>query len=320
MKTCKPSDIAANQEPELSEESKLSDNYESIHKISDVCSGEESIRVDQFPKKTKEIIRNILKNNPWLISDYSSIDLRGEKHDPEIVSRQFSDNIMLVYFVKHSQTRLSGSVRVLQSGITGFLRSNIVHHFSRLQVGQKKISIQNPVNIGQLIGRDVQITQARQDNHIVKRILDENDVFEINLDELVYKVLIKVSLSHKTLTDHVYSILKVGCDALEQQLIFLHDIDYTLDISGTFSKKEFAKYLTTNEGFSFDQVNSTRQIVKNDAKVSQWCLTFYDIDNVFHKKVKGKFYGKTICQMTKGKLVDNKLTSTSMHYFIKPSN
>ena len=46
MKTCKPSDIAANQEPELSEESKLSDNYESIHKISDVCSGEESIRVD----------------------------------------------------------------------------------------------------------------------------------------------------------------------------------------------------------------------------------------------------------------------------------
>ena len=36
------------------------------------------------------------------MSDYSSIDLRGEKHDPDIVGRQFSDNIMLVYFVKHS--------------------------------------------------------------------------------------------------------------------------------------------------------------------------------------------------------------------------
>jgi len=73
----------------------------------------------------------------------------------------------------------------------------------------------------------------------------------------------------------------------------LHDIDYTHDISGIFLKEELIEYLLIHEGFSFDRTNSTRQIVKNDAKVSQWCLTFYDIANIFNEKLRSKIYGKT---------------------------
>ena len=96
-------------------------------------------------------------------------------------------------------------------------------------------------------------------------------------------------------------------------------MDYTCDISGTFQKEEFIKYLLTEEGFSFDQTNSTRQIVKNDAKVSQWCLTFYDTANIFNEKLRGKFYGKTISQMTSGKVMDD-FIGVNIHYFIKPED
>ena len=47
-----------------------SDCLESIHKIGEVCYGKESISVDEFPKKAEKIVKNTLKHNPWLLSDY----------------------------------------------------------------------------------------------------------------------------------------------------------------------------------------------------------------------------------------------------------
>ena len=154
---------------------------------------------------------------------------------------------------------------------------------------------------------------------MVERILNSNNVFRGSPDVCpVYKVPIKVSLSHKTLTDYVYSKLRLCCDDLKHQSIFLHDVDYTHEIQGTFEKEEFIEYLLS-EGFSFDQTNSTRQIVQNDSKVSQWCLTFYDTKNIFNEKLRGKFYGKAISQMTSGKVMDD-FIGVNIHYFIKPED
>ena len=80
----------------------------------------------------------------------------------------------------------------------------------------------------------------------------QNDVFggRGNLDVCsLYKVAIKVSLSHRTLTDYVYTRLRRCCDDLKQYRIFSHDIDHTHDISGIFLKEQFIEYLLTHEGF-----------------------------------------------------------------------
>ena len=106
-----------------------SECFESIHKISDVCYGEESISVGEFPKQTKRIVKNTLKHNPWLISDYSGINLHGKKHTPKRVGRQFSDNVVFVYFVKHSDTKLSGVVRVLLPEVASRIRHNVWNIF-----------------------------------------------------------------------------------------------------------------------------------------------------------------------------------------------
>ena len=94
-KSCMPSNLT---ERDYTNQSG-SDCLESIHKISDVCYGKESIGVNKFPKQTKRIVKNTLKHNPWLLSDYASIALHGEKHIPKRVGRQFSDNVVFVCFV-----------------------------------------------------------------------------------------------------------------------------------------------------------------------------------------------------------------------------
>ena len=98
-------------------------------------------------------------------------------------------------------------------------------------------------------------------------------------------------------------------------------MDYTHDISGTFEKEEFIEYLLTYEGFSFegDKTEYTREISNNDQKVSQWCLSFYDTANIFNEKLRGKFYGKAISQMTSGKVMDD-FIGVNIHYFIKPED
>ena len=91
-KSCMRSDET---ECDHSDTSQSSGNcLESIHKIGEVLyDGKESISVDEFPKKAEKIVKNTLKHNPWLLSDYSSINLRGERFTPKRVGRQFSDNV-----------------------------------------------------------------------------------------------------------------------------------------------------------------------------------------------------------------------------------
>ena len=103
---------------------------ESIHNISGVCYGEESINVDKFPKQTKRIVKNTLKYNPWLMSDYLSLNCMGRSiHQKELVAN-FPTISYFVYFVKNCDTRLSGSVRVLSPDITGLIRTKW-HSISR---------------------------------------------------------------------------------------------------------------------------------------------------------------------------------------------
>ena len=68
------------------------------------------------------------------MSDYSGIDLRGEKHTPKRIGRQFSDNVVFVYFVKHSDTKLSGSVRVLCPEISNYIRTNVWNIFKERNI------------------------------------------------------------------------------------------------------------------------------------------------------------------------------------------
>ena len=97
----------------------------------------------------------------------------------------------------------------------------------------------------------------------------------------------------------------------------MHDIDYTSNASGIFQKDELTDYLINHEDFSFDKTNSTSQIAKDDDKVSQWCLTFYDRSNQFDEKLRGKFYGKAISQITSGKVRED-LIGVNIHYFLEP--
>jgi hypothetical protein len=77
--------------------------------------------------------------------------------------------------------------------------------------------------------------------------------------------------------------------------------------------------LLTWKGFSFNNDNSTRQILRNNDKVSRWCLTYNDEKNIFGNELRGTIYGKMISQITRGSVTDD-FISTSMHYIAKPDD
>ena len=73
---------------------------ESIHNISGVCYGEESINVDKFPKQTKRIVKNTLKYNPWLMSDYLSLNCMGGAYTKKSWSPIFRQYLILFISLK----------------------------------------------------------------------------------------------------------------------------------------------------------------------------------------------------------------------------
>lgn len=76
--------------------------------------------------------------------------------------------------------------------------------------------------------------------------------------------------------------------------LFLKDIDFTIDLCGSFDKEEVKEYLIQNSGFrmagSWDE--QPRTILDNETKVGRNCLTFMEKINGY--QVRLKFYDKMI--------------------------
>ena len=112
-----------------------------------------------------------------------------------------------------------------------------------------------------------------------------------------YVQVLKVNMSCASLTD-VFNLFTEHSKTLEDNNIFIHDIDFTRDYKGLFNKTELVDHLINNCGFRKENTynDSDTTIIANSNTVSKNCLTFI-------KTVEGngtiryKFYNKFVQSM-----------------------
>ena len=75
---------------------------------------------------------------------------------------------------------------------------------------------------------------------------------------------------------------------------------------------ELIKWLKKAKGFSYGDATYARRILDNNEKVSRWCLTYIDKNNIMGKAIRSKFYNKLLCQITSGARYEN-FISTNIH-------
>lgn len=60
---------------------------------------------------------------------------------------------------------------------------------------------------------------------------------------MVYKFRCKISMQGLKFDDQRCEGLKFGFDILASELIFLHDIDFTVDLAGVFSRESLEAFI-----------------------------------------------------------------------------
>ena len=88
---------------------------------------------------------------------------------------------------------------------------------------------------------------------------------------------------------------------LNKNGIYLHDVDFTLDVAGCFDKVKFINYLVSTHDFhfqgehDFEEDGLHKRINDNDDKVGRHCLSFWMLNNGVSMRC--KIYNKFYCLM-----------------------
>lgn len=242
-----------------------------------------------------KILLNICNNDTSEIN-YNKYGVKGYKMEP--ISEIFSDNIIIAGLVPIEELPEQiedDTITTSKDDNNRFIKfyRNVIYNFL----------LKN--NITNVLPKDIKLKGIRSADGKIGHIPKPNKSL---IEEFYNKFKIECNKEEKEIKAQHFkialanvnydTILKLFCKEnikeLEENYIFVSDIDYTQDFKGSFNKKEIIDHLLTNSNFKLEGDNLNNReykdhtIINNNKTVGRNCLTF------FYNNCRYKFYNKFV--------------------------
>ena len=228
-----------------------------------------------------------LNTNDTAFLDYTTNAPNGNLQQ---LNHVFCDNILLYYYI---QQNLIEQCPALQSYIT-----------KQQERGKEEFELRDSNVLSEL--GDILSEHTSKIVRVFRKLGIPTNKPQLKPTKAIWesgsiRQLVKVSLADAPLKN----VLRLVCDketiyTLQEEGLYINDIDITQDFTGTFNKTQLIQYLVEQDKrFQVEGCSKHREytIMDNDCSVGASCLTFLYNDPLTEQTIRYKYYNKFVQSM-----------------------